>query len=207
MTAVLSEPVLILNRNYVAQDFVTARKAVNLLMQGRAEALDIEGEEPNRKYFTYDFESWKELSEFKAEFEREQHIWLRTVNRHIAVPSILRLTHYGEYRRRKVKLNRHNLFARDGFRCQYCGKKFKSSDLTLDHVIPKSRGGKLEWHNLVCACVACNTRKSARTPREAGMRLVREPKAPPYQFPIPRVQRASWAHFVDVAYWLTTLQE
>ena len=80
--------------------------------------------------------------------------------------------------RLKVKFNRKNLFARDGNRCQYCGKKFSTTEFSLDHLVPRSRGGRATWDNIVCACLRCNVRKGGRTPREAGMRLVRDPVEP-----------------------------
>lgn len=204
MTA-LSDQVLVLNRNFEADKIVSARAALCLLVRGRAEVVDVEQTPLDTRFLTYDFASWQELAEFQAEFEKDKHRWVRSAKMSVAVPTIVRLRDYAQFRKRQVKLNRHNLFARDGHRCQYCGKKFKPADLTIDHVIPKSRGGKLEWSNVTCACVRCNMRKANRTPHEAGMKLIRKPEKPKYQFPIPKVKHATWAHFVDMAYWCTEL--
>ena len=94
------------------------------------------------------------------------------------MPRVIRLLTYDRLPRQKVKFNRRNIFARDGNRCQYCGKRFATSELSLDHVVPRSRGGRATWENIVCACLKCNVRKGGRTPREAGMRLIREPVEP-----------------------------
>ena len=109
------------------------------------------------------------------------------------------------------RFNRKNVFARDANRCQYCNRNQPTSELSLDHVIPKSKGGPTTWDNIVCACVACNVRKGGRTPREAGMVLTRKPRKPRYS-PLLTVKLhnpkyASWKSFVDKAYWLADLQQ
>lgn len=106
---------------------------------------------------------------------------LRTPSRAVAVPSVVRLVRYVRRpHRQKVAFNRRNLFRRDDHRCQYCGRR--GSDLTLDHVQPRSRGGPTSWENVVACCRSCNARKRDRTPDEAGMALARPPKAPRFVF-------------------------
>ena len=106
---------------------------------------------------------------------------LRTPTRAVAVPSVVRLVRYVRRpHRQKVAFNRRNLFRRDDHRCQYCGKR--ASDLTLDHVLPRSRGGPTSWENVVACCRGCNARKRDRTPDEAGMALDRAPRAPRFVF-------------------------
>ena len=106
---------------------------------------------------------------------------LRTPSRVVPVPSVVRLARYVRRpHRQKVAFNRRNLFRRDDHRCQYCRKR--GSDLTLDHVLPRSRGGSTSWENVVACCRACNARKRDRTPDEAGMALDRPPKAPRFVF-------------------------
>lgn len=107
--------------------------------------------------------------------------FLRTPSRVVPVPSVVRLKRYVRRpHRQKVAFNRRNLFRRDDHRCQYCGRR--ASDLTLDHVVPRSRGGPTSWENIVACCRACNARKRDRTPEEAGMRLARQPVAPRFVF-------------------------
>jgi len=90
-------------------------------------------------------------------------------------PKVIRLHKYVNLPYRRMNLSKHNIFKRDGFICQYCGSDDK---LTLDHVYPKSRGGKNTWKNLVAACSRCNNKKDDKTPKEAGMKLRRRPFIP-----------------------------
>ena len=107
--------------------------------------------------------------------------------------------------------NRFRLFFRDRNRCQFCGGNFAQRELNLDHVVPLSRGGASTWDNVVCACVACNSRKGNRTPSEAGMTLIRAPRRPA-GLPAPRAgwigpRYAEWRTFLDEAYWNVELSE
>ena len=201
MTA-LNESVLVLNKHYMANGVTDVKRAFCLVFRGAAEIIDVD----EGKFSNHNFESWQELSEFKAEFEKDSYSWIKCVANILAIPKIIRLISYGEFRHRDAKLNRRNLFTRDKNTCQYCGRKMKVSELSIDHVVPKSRGGKLEWPNVVCACVKCNVKKSNRTPNEANMKLIRKPFKPKHQVSIPRMHR-SWKHFVDAAYWNVELRE
>lgn len=93
------------------------------------------------------------------------------------VPAVVRLRKYHKFKDR-VKLTREHIYARDQFICQYCGKEFDYGDLTLDHILPQSRGGKYSWKNLVACCDACNNKKDNKTPEEANMPLLRQPTSP-----------------------------
>lgn len=104
-------------------------------------------------------------------------IRLHTVSENFAMPSIIRLHRYINLPYKGVMLSRQNIFKRDGNRCQYCGS---SQDLTLDHVMPRSRGGQSNWENLVTACKSCNSKKGDYTPQEAGMELARTPFKPSF---------------------------
>ena len=103
---------------------------------------------------------------------------LRTPGRPYPIPSIIRLKRMIRRPPGRLALSRRNVFRRDRYTCQYCGRR--GVELTLDHVVPKSRGGKSTWENLVAACKACNAKKGNRTPEEAGMRLLKRPRAPLY---------------------------
>ncbi len=108
-------------------------------------------------------------------------------------------------KQKPFRFNRRNLFARDGNLCQYCGNTFPTSELSLDHVMPRSRGGEASWENIVCACVECNVRKGGRTPTEAGMKLIRQPqkpkRSPLLALKLGNPKYESWKTFLDNAYW------
>jgi 5-methylcytosine-specific restriction endonuclease McrA len=101
--------------------------------------------------------------------------FIRSPSTHLPWPSIVRLRAYVSVPYKRIMLSRKNVLRRDRFRCQYCHGRDK---LTIDHVTPKSRGGKDTWENLVAACTRCNNRKGSRTPEEANMRLLRKPFRP-----------------------------
>ena len=207
MSSGLDASVLVLNRSYSAIHVVGARRAFRLLCSERAEVVTQTGEQ----WETYDFDSWVELSQARHLFPAEDGDWIRTVNLTIRVPRIVRLLLFDRMPRRAVKFNRRNIFARDDSCCQYCGRRFPSSELSLDHVVPRSRGGLATWANIVCACTRCNARKGGRLPKEANMKLVRKPFKPKSS-PVVRLKIASpkyhsWKHFVDEAYWSVQLKD
>jgi 5-methylcytosine-specific restriction endonuclease McrA len=112
----------------------------------------------------------------KAEMvHRSETGMLRSINHAFPVPSIIRLQRYIHVPYKGIALSRHNIMKRDAYQCLYCGS---TKNLTLDHMIPKSRGGDSSWTNLVTACMRCNTRKGDRTPEEAGLILKQKPKRP-----------------------------
>ncbi len=190
--------VLALNRNFQAVHVISARRAFCLLFKELAEVIHVE----NGHYQTYDFESWREQSELKAEFGdwNEQDDWIKAVNFEIQVPRVIRLISYDRLPLNAVKFNRRNIFLRDEHRCQYCGKRYASPRLSLDHVMPKSRGGPDTWENIVCACLSCNVGKGGRTPHEAGMKLLQQPVKPKRSPLLSRQLRdrryEMWQHFL-----------
>lgn len=203
----LESHVLVLNKHYAAVRVVSAKRAFVMLFKGLAEIVSVEAEQ----YVSYDFSSWCELSEYRARYEREHHDWIRCVKFDIAVPRIVRLLFFERLPRQPVKFNRRNIFARDRNRCQYCGKKFPTSELSLDHIFPRSRGGRADWTNIVCCCVKCNVRKGGRTPEEANMKLIAEPvkpkRSPVLTLRLSSEKYASWKQFLDTAYWNVELRD
>ena len=202
----LNASVLVLNRQYMAVHVVGVRRAFGLLLNCIAEVIHIE----DGQYANYDFHSWREISELKAEFKEPDEDWIRSVNFEVCVPRVLRLLYYDRLPKQRVRLNRRNIFSRDANLCQYCGKRFSTSELSLDHVLPTCRGGDTSWENMVCACVKCNVRKGGRTPKQAGMKLIKKP-ARPKRSPLLTVKLgnpkyASWKTFLDSAYWSVDLK-
>lgn len=202
----LSTSVLLLNRLYMAVRVVTARRAMTLLYCDQAEVVSVD----DGQYLSYDFDDWVEVSQAKRRFEPERHDWIRTVHFQIAVPKIIRLLGYDKIPSAGVKLNRRNLFARDQNCCQYCGKRYPTSELSLDHIVPRSQGGGNSWENIVCACVRCNVRKGGRTPRQAHMTLISPPckprRSPVLTIKLSDAKYASWKQFLDFAYWNVELK-
>ena len=113
----------------------------------------------------------------KADMVSEAGKPIRTVSRTFSMPSIIRLRRYVNMPFKGVVMSRQNLFRRDGYQCQYCGS---SKDLTLDHVVPRAKGGKSTWKNLITACRRCNARKGHQTPEKAGLTLRQHPFRPTY---------------------------
>lgn len=202
----LSASVLVLNRFYMAVHVVSVRRAFTLLFRELAEVVHVE----QGQYANYTFESWREISELKAKFKEPNEDWVRAVNFEIQVPRVIRLLFYERLPKQAVRFNRRNIFARDANRCQYCGKRFPTSELSLDHVLPRSRGGETSWENIVCSCVKCNVRKGGRTPQEAHMHLIRQPvcpkRSPMLSLKLGNPKYESWKSFLDNAYWSVDLK-
>ena len=205
----LESSVLVLNRNYMAVHVTTVKRAFCLLFKEAAEVISFNDDNTMN---AYDIRSWVELTAMRRNFpQHDDGEYVHTVSLDIRVPKIIRLLFYDRLPRKEVKFNRRNIFARDSNRCQYCGRRRPTSELSLDHIIPRSRGGQATWVNIVCCCTECNVRKGGRTPAEAGIRLIRHPYKP-RRNPLIRVKiqsdkYKSWRHFVDDAYWSVTLTD
>lgn len=205
--ASLDASVLVLNKLFMAIHIISVKRAFCLLAKDLAEVVSME----DGGFTTYDFETWREVSDYRSRnFRQEDDDWVRTVNSEIQVPRVIRLIDYDRLPKQTVKFNRRNIFARDNNQCQFCGKKFPTSELSLDHVVPRSQGGASTWENIVCACVACNVRKGGRTPKEANMHLIRKPekpkRSPMLNLKLTNRKYQSWKSFLDNAYWSVELK-
>jgi 5-methylcytosine-specific restriction endonuclease McrA len=114
----------------------------------------------------------------KAEIIEEYDRNIKTTSLVIKIPAVVRLLSRFRKHKKPVKFSRINIYGRDGYRCQYCGHKKTIGELTYDHVLPRSHGGKTEWHNIVTCCEPCNRKKANRTPDQAGMKLLKAPVRP-----------------------------
>jgi 5-methylcytosine-specific restriction endonuclease McrA len=211
LSPALSANVLVLNKYYQAIRVINVRRAFSLLCRDLAEVVHIETDTTGTsRWHNLDMTEWTELSQLKREFEPDGFDWIHTVRLQIAVPRIIRLLGYDKLPRQDVKFNRRNIFARDGNRCQYCGKKFSTSDLSLDHVVPRSQDGKSTWENIVCCCIKCNVKKGGRTPEQAHMHLISKPhkpkRSPVINIRLSDARYASWKQFLDEAYWTVELK-
>lgn len=176
----LTGSVLVLNRFYMAVHVVSVRRALVLLYRELCEVIHVE----DGQYHTYDFSGWLDVSQFElAELEADESEldaadWIRSVNFSLRVPRVIRLSFYDKVPKLTLRFNRRNLFARDKNLCQYCGVNKPLSQLSFDHVMPRSRGGKTSWENVVCCCLPCNNKKGDRLPHEANMKLLAPPVRP-----------------------------
>lgn len=164
----MNAAVLVLNHNYEPLNVCNTRRAMGLLLCGKAEIL------------------------------QNGRGVIRTPSTEFLRPSVIRLQYMVRRPSCRPRLSRREVFRRDDYTCQYCGRR--SKNLTLDHVIPRHRGGSHSWANLVTACRSCNRRKGGRTPREAGMKLLRLPREPresPYRvFASLLNQYEEWSDFI-----------
>jgi len=173
------EQVLLLNITYEPLKIINWKKAMTMLFLGKVEVIE--------------------------QYDREIH----SVSFTIKLPSVVRLLRLVKRPKSPVKFSRQNIYARDRYQCQYCGGRFAAEDLTYDHIIPKSRGGKTKWQNIVTCCVDCNRRKGGRTPAEASMQLIRQPNLPTW---VPAIRITISFHKVpdswrDYLYWNVELLE
>ena len=191
----LSSSVLVLNKVFQAVEIVTARRAFALFYKGHVRAV-------LEDYRTCDWENWQDIP-VQAE---DEHV--TTPSRKIKVPRVIQLLSFDRVPRQEVKFSRKNIYLRDKNRCQYCGRRFRTEELNLDHVVPVSRGGRSTWENVVCSCIRCNIRKANRTPDEAGMALVVRPHKPRWH-PLVRAscRYQEWKNFLDEAYWNAPIDE
>jgi len=202
----LEASVLVLNKLFMAVHIISVRRAFCLLCKDLAEVIS----EEDGQFASYNFTTWRELSEYRARhFRKEDDDWVRTSHSEIQVPRVIRLLTYEKLPRQTVKFNRRNIFARDNNQCQYCGRRFPTQELSLDHVIPRSQGGHTTWENIVCACVSCNVRKGGRTPKQAHLGLIRRPekprRSPLLNLKLTHKKYESWKTFLENAYWSVEL--
>jgi 5-methylcytosine-specific restriction endonuclease McrA len=170
---------LVLTAGYEPIKVVSWQRAITLLTLGKVEVLE-----------EYDHDIRSQTLVFK-------------------MPAVVRLLRVFRRHKQRVKFSRVNIYARDKYRCQYCGEKLPIAELTYDHVLPRARGGKTTWENIVAACTPCNARKGSRTPDEAGMRLITQPVRPTW---VPAMTLRLSRHTApeawrDYLYWTAELDD
>jgi hypothetical protein len=204
---VLQDSCLVLNRNFAIINIVKARRAMSLLAKGKVEVVYIE----DGYYKTYNLDSWFAISEMKiAEGIRDDESIVQGIEKKIVAPRIIRTLVYDKVPIRGAVLSRRNIYLRDSQTCQYCGRRLPTSELNLDHLLPKSQGGITSWTNVVCSCIECNSKKGNRTPAQAGMKLIRKPFMPHYNLMLYEKSKEpkykSWKEFISSGYWNAELQ-
>ncbi|MDA1194436.1 MAG: HNH endonuclease [Planctomycetota bacterium] len=161
----LDRQTLVLNRSWRPITTTTVRRAIVLMARGVAGAVHPA---------TFEVAAWETWIEVGSRAIGS----LRGIGFDFPVPEVIVLTGYNGMPDAPVSFTRRNVYRRDGFACVYCGHAPRSAELTLDHVVPRSRGGPTDWRNCVTACVRCNARKADRTPSQADMRMRRQPTMP-----------------------------
>ncbi len=188
--------VLVLNRNWQAVNIVGVRRAFSLLWQDHARVINTR----NGEFAPMDAGEWITYSLALEPGPGMEYI--HTVRLKILIPKVLLLRSYDRLPVSEIKFNRENVFIRDNYTCQYTGRRCKASDLTLDHVIPRERGGRTSWENIVTCRRDINSLKANRLPHEAGLKLIRKPSRPKWrpfaaQVATARIER-EWRHFLPV---------
>ncbi len=199
MTKVLQRPTLVLNRNWQAINVATVARALIMLWNEAAKVVD------PADYQLYDWNDWSKLVPDRDE------PFVQSVRQRLRVPEVVTLTDFDRLPSAAVTFSRRNVFKRDRFTCQYCGRQGRShpgngyeaggmetistarstrnrprrqlggDELTIDHVVPRAQGGESSWTNCVLACLECNKRKADRTPEQAKVRLRKEPVRPTWK--------------------------
>jgi len=188
--------VLVLNRLWQAVNIVGVQRAFSLLLQDHAQVIYT----GDGSFQMMDSAKWLELSE-EAEPE-DNEAYIQTVRMRIRVPKVLLLREYDKLPGHEVRFTRETLFERDHYRCQYCGDHFEADDLNMDHVIPRDRGGRTSWENIVTSCIQCNSRKANRLPHQANMHLIKKPERPRWRpfisSLIDQDYDREWEHFIKL---------
>jgi 5-methylcytosine-specific restriction endonuclease McrA len=195
--AVLDRPTLVLNRNWQPVNVASVSRALMMLWNESARVVDPDD------FRLYAWADWARLK------PRDDEPFIQAVTFRMRVPEVVTLTHYDRFRESTVTFSRRNIFKRDHSTCQYCGVRPGSSELTIDHVLPRAQGGVSSWENCVLACVGCNSRKANRTPEQAHMKLRKKPVRPEwkpmYAYSTMRVE--SWSRFISEAYWNVSIED
>jgi len=194
--------VLVLNSSFYAIQITSWKRALSLLYLDHARVVDEE-------YRTYSFENWRQLT---VAMRTGQAPIVATPTFRIAIPDVIALRFFDGVPASEVKFTRRNIYEHYGYRCCYCNRKLPTTELNLDHVVPRSRGGRTDWTNVVTSCIACNLKKGDRLPSEAHMRLHIKPSKPKWRGAISLGFRsslkikASWQRFIDSIYWNSELE-
>ncbi|OGS22765.1 MAG: hypothetical protein A2252_10595 [Elusimicrobia bacterium RIFOXYA2_FULL_39_19] len=194
--------VLVLNRNFFAIQITSWRRALRLVCLDRAQVVD-------QEYRTYNFDDWCTLSRAVKDHPGG---FVKTPNFNLAIPEVIALKFYDKVPMREMKFTRKNIYEHYDYKCCYCGKKLAPNELNLDHIVPKSRGGKTDWKNIVTSCFPCNLKKGNMLLNEAKMKLLIKPNRPSINpgFGIilksPIRLRTSWQKFIDNIYWNIELE-
>ncbi len=207
MTAVLQRNVLVLNRGWNPVAVVGLKKAISLVCDSyadgtpKARVLDA-----SRDFALFTWEDW---SDRINNAPKEDEAKISSSSQSFRVPEIILLSRYDKMPQQRIHFSRRTIYRRDGNQCMYCGKKPGTQLLTIDHILPRSHGGKTTWENCCLACVACNSHKANRTPSQAGMKFFisgYKPHKPKFTLYQGDVRCKSWEAVIGEAYWSVELE-
>jgi 5-methylcytosine-specific restriction endonuclease McrA len=167
--------ILVLNRLWQPVNVIGPERAFSLLFQDHAKVINTF----DKSFQMLDAAGWMKFSEENPSQRPEDS--LHTVKLALRIPRVLLLRYFDKVPAQEVKFCRKAIFERDGYRCQYTGRRLPPSELNIDHVIPRDRGGKTSWENVVTSSIECNSRKANRLPHEAGLHLIRKPSKPKWR--------------------------
>jgi 5-methylcytosine-specific restriction endonuclease McrA len=223
-----SSKVLVLNRGWSAISVVTLEKALKKLTgtyrngEPKAKIIDC-----LHDFRTMTWDDWAQLipdphycPECHKIMDRDQieagkckvcgstvgEKGMRAVNAILRIPRVIQLTRFDKIPKQKIHYNRRTIYRRDNNTCQYCGGRPGTKELSIDHVIPRAQGGMTTWENVVVACTGCNSKKADRTPEQAGMRLLRQPRKPQYNLYVGDIRVRDWETWLGVSYWMVELE-
>lgn len=193
--SVLQRPTLVLNRNWQPINVATVARALVMLWNETARAVDP---------VDYQLYNWHDWSQFAPEAGQP---FVQAVRQRFRVPEVVTLTEFDRLPNAAVTFSRRNVFKRDRYTCQYCNEQPGSNELTIDHVVPRAQGGESSWTNCVLACLECNSRKADRTPDQARMSLRKPPVRPAWRplYTSHGARIESWSKFISDAYWNSEL--
>ena len=190
-TKIIERPTLVLNRNWQPVGVAPVARALVMVWNDSAQVVGVDD------FRLFSWADWAKL------VPGEDEPYVQAVRFRLRVPEVIPLRHYDRVPTSVVTFSRRNLFKRDRFTCQYCGAQPGTEELTIDHLLPRSRGGTTSWENCVLACVTCNKRKADRTPELARMTLRKRPARPAWKpiYADHGMKIASWTKFLSEAYW------
>jgi 5-methylcytosine-specific restriction endonuclease McrA len=194
---VMNRPTLVLNRSWQPVGVASVSRSLTLVWNDSARVVD------PADFQLYTWSDWSRL------VPQADELFIQSVKFRLKVPEVISLTNYDRIPRKTVAFSRRNIYQRDRYTCQYCGVQPGSEELTIDHVLPRSRGGTSTWENCVLACMECNKRKADRTPLEAHMPLHKSPVRPAWKpmYAWHSMRIESWSKFISEAYWNVQLEE
>ncbi|MCH2174323.1 MAG: HNH endonuclease [Lentisphaeria bacterium] len=203
--AALNHRVLVLNKHWAPLDTQSVWEALKNVIANRALIVD-------NSYQVYNFDEWvSSWSEAQNLAEVAENQIVHSIQTSFKIPEVIIHKNYSGFFVRRARLSRNAIFMRDQYTCQYCNKKFPKSELNIDHVLPRAQGGTNTWTNLVLSCIKCNSSKGNRTPEQAGMKLLKEPKEPHWSmFKNYQTRKSipqSWEGFFGKMYWDAELTE